>query len=564
LYRTFWVVISGSAVIGACVFRRGRVTGRHDAADAELLHEAMRGSGSDSDDDCDVVANQAVLGRAPRLASLSQREEQLQQRFWTEGGRHPYDEVVSTLRELRYSSYRSRSDAWVDPIEAFESSMRASVWQGRWYSHPLFAYIAMGVATGVLVFFADNFDYIFAIRPRPTQTRDVVFAVCSAIGLVASYTAGMLLTFRSTFEPVRFVRHANKAVSDILERAVDEQRKLSDVIPLRSSFATVQPSVVRVSPPASTFDPTARTSAVKHIDATPFMSSLRSLPVQRSAGVGDSTQSAGAAPSVFVADVDSLSGSSSGRTMIGGTGAAGGSEAVVGGVVVVVGGGGGDTVGSAAKHAADEHGGDSVAEAVVSLARRNRRIQRLDLADWYLLRENVQWRTRELMARSSVGLFVILLLGVSQIIRLVNVFIWTKCPASIDLFHTNCGDIIGHVSNIAAYWVWLAVAMLVVALASMKQARDAHNMGVLAHLVDIANDSVVTDSRGHYSVAELKALLASRAKNLLEYDRFPSIFDSVQVSPKVMYAATTLFAAPFVTFTFRQFQSVFSRSRSGV
>jgi hypothetical protein len=105
---------------------------------------------------------------------------------------------------------------------------------------------------------------------------------------------------------------------------------------------------------------------------------------------------------------------------------------------------------------------------------------------------------------------------------------------------------------------------IVVALASMKQARDAHNMGVLAHLVDIANDSVVTDSRGHYSVAELKALLASRAKNLLEYDRFPSIFDSVQVSPKVMYAATTLFAAPFVTFTFRQIQSVFSRSQSGV
>jgi hypothetical protein len=564
-YRTFWTVFSCCAVVGACAFRRGRVTGSLDV-DAELLHEAMRrDSGSDTDDGCNVVTSQAGLGRASGSASLSQREEHLQQRFWTEGGKHPYEEVVSRLRELRCYVDRSRSGAWVDPTEAFEKSMRASVWGGRWHLRP---YVAIGFAAGVLVFFADNFEYIN--RPGVQfRARDVVFAMLSAVGAIASHIAGVLLVFRSTFEPVRFVRHANKAVSNILEHVIDEQRRLSDVMSLHSSpdastissAAAARSSVLRVSPSAPTSgdaSATANTSVtvvVKHIDAAPFMSSLRSLPVDSlSAGVGaasDGTLSAGAVPSAVV-DVGSGE-----RGMAAGTGAAGGGEAVPVRAD--------DGCGFAAQRAADERGSDCqcVAEVVVSMARRKRPIQQLDLADWYLLRENVQRRTRELMARSSVGLVVILIIAVVQIVLAVMGFVRNQaCSFSWKSLYGDCSSTGGKVADAAVYWAWLAVAMFFAAGASMEQACDAQNMGVLCHLVDITNDSVVTDSRGHYSVAELKVVLATRAKSLCEYDRWPSLFDSMPVSPKLVYAARTWAIAPFVAISYKQLQAVFTQARS--
>jgi hypothetical protein len=546
LYNSFWLVFSGCAIIGAFVFRRGRVTGGHDDA---VLHQAMRGNGtgSDSDDDAHVAANKSLFGRASPTAALWQREETQQQRFWKACGTHPYEEVVTKLTELRCNyTNASRYDAlddggsrsaagwgdFVDPVAEFDRGMLASVWRGQWYSHPLLTYIAAGISTGVLVFFADEFEYIFGIHQAALQSRDVVFAVLSAIGHVAIYTAGMLLTFRSTFEPVRFVRYANKAVADVLARIVDEQRKLSDVMPLRTSRAASElPPMACVPPPSSQTDATVKGGVavpVRRIDAAPFVSSLRSLPMQelrRPAAAG-------------VAAV---------------------TVAVPVGVGIAV-----EGATTAMGHIDDDRTIGCVADAVAAVARRDRRILRLDLADWFLLRENVQWRNGELMARASVGLLVIFVTGLSQVVDVVKNVVRSRgtCALSLELLATNCHNILGGIGNAAAFWAWLAVAMLVLGWASMHQQRDAVNMGVLCHLVDIANDSVVTDSRQRHTLAELKLLLAARAKNLQEHDRWPSLFDTLPVSPKVVYLASTWIIAPLVALSFRQLQALFSQERT--
>jgi hypothetical protein len=165
------------------------------------------------------------------------------------------------------------------------------------------------------------------------------------------------------------------------------------------------------------------------------------------------------------------------------------------------------------------------------------------------------------MARTSVGLVVILVLGFTQIGQAVAELVRSgaHCALSLQSLYSNCHGIVGTISNAAAYWAWLSVTVLTVALAAMKQERDARNLSLLCHLVDVADDSVVGDSRRQYSVVELKLLLAGRASGLERHDRWPSVFDTVPVNPKVVYAASGWIVAPFITLTFRQLQSLFSR-----